>query len=109
MNKRKIECVVSKKKKKKKIICYQLKYNRASGIAFNLNRVSFFTELNFIQNKAKKIISKKGRIGNFFCLYSNYMIKSSLVDLVAVAWWLAACAWKPKVPVSSPAATYVQR
>ena len=26
-----------------------------------------------------------------------------------VAWWLAACAWKPKVPGSSPAASYVQR
>ena len=26
-----------------------------------------------------------------------------------VAWWLATCAWKPKVPGSSPAASYAQR
>ena len=26
-----------------------------------------------------------------------------------VAWWLATCARKPKVPGSSPAASYVQR
>ena len=26
-----------------------------------------------------------------------------------VAWWLATCARKPKVPVSNPAASYVQR
>ena len=26
-----------------------------------------------------------------------------------VAWWLATCAWKPKVPGSSLAASYVQR
>ena len=26
-----------------------------------------------------------------------------------VAWWLATCARKPKIPSSSPAASYVQR
>ena len=26
-----------------------------------------------------------------------------------VAWWLATCAWKPRVPGSSPAASYAQR
>ena len=31
----------------------------ASGIAINLNRVSSFTEMNFIQKTAEKIISKK--------------------------------------------------
>ena len=28
---------------------------------------------------------------------------------LVVAWWLATCTWKPKVPGSSPATSYVQR
>ena len=43
-------------------------------------------------------------------LQSRYIIFISLCYLGGrVAWWLATCAWKPKVPGSSPAASYVQR
>ena len=32
-----------------------------------------------------------------------------IIDGGRVAWWLATCARKPKVPGSSPAASYAQR
>ena len=37
------------------------------------------------------------------------VIEPENLSLGRVAWWLATCARKPKVPGSSPAATYVQR
>ena len=40
-------------------------------IVFKLTLVSFFTEMNFIQNKAKNIISKKDVIEQFFAKFQN--------------------------------------
>ena len=42
------------------------------------------------------------------CYPPTGYIRFSL-GLGRVAWWLATCARKPKVPGSSPAASYVQR
>ena len=36
-------------------------------------------------------------------------MKKSMQIKIIGAWWLATCARKPKVPGSSPAASYVQR
>ena len=47
-------------------IWYHLKEKRVSDIVLNLNLVSFFTEMSSIQNKAKKIVSKKDAMKQFF-------------------------------------------
>ena len=47
-------------------IWYHLKEKRVSDIVLNLNLVSFFTEMSSIQNKAKKIVSKKDPMKQFF-------------------------------------------
>ena len=71
-----IKLLVSAKFKKSNV-WYQLKWNRASDIAFNWNQVSFFIEMDFIQNEAKKIASKKGSDENIFCRDLNYLTKTS--------------------------------
>ena len=47
----------------------------------------------------------------FFSFFLLFCLKSILCPDISgrVAWWLATCARKPKVPGSSPAASYVQR
>ena len=39
----------------------------------------------------------------------NYTKNRRFLKIGRVAWWLATCARKPKVPGSSPATSYVQR
>ena len=46
-------------------------------------------------------------INHEFLLFDKSLNKQTIQG--RVAWWLAACAQKPKVPGSSPASSYVQR
>ena len=52
------------------------------------------------------ILSKKKKLVQNEC---NRPIGRLRSVVGRVAWWLATCARKPKVPGSSPAASYVQR
>ena len=44
---------------------------------FNLNLVSFFTEMGNIQKKAKQFYSKERRDVNIFCRNSHHMTKNN--------------------------------
>ena len=62
----------------------------------------YFFGVHFIKKKKKK---KKKLVQN----ECNRPIGRLRSVVGRVAWWLATCARKPKVPGSSPAASYVQR
>ena len=55
------------------------------------------------------ILSKKKKKKNLVQNECNRPIGRLRSVVGRVAWWLATCARKPKVPGSSPAASYVQR
>ena len=50
-----------------------------------------------LNNRFRQLLDKQGKM------------KSNFENLGRVAWRLATCARKPKVPGSNPAASYVQR
>ena len=54
--------------------------------------------------KSTHLVSPKRKEGNVTSKDIVFLNKEG-----RVAWWLATCARKPKVPGSSPAASYVQR
>ena len=91
----------------------QHKFN--CNIHLTFSDTTFYSYINKLQLSTRTIIrtgTHTHQQPTYLPTLPNYL--PTLPDylptfLGRIAWWLVTCAWKPKVPGSSPAASYVQR